>query len=404
MSSWSGVSLDGMPIFDSQNHYSEWYFRKSERVIESYRAEELYKNSPYEPGTIVKKYLYKMTAEKLRRRLDLDGYNYNTLEQEFNEQHQQLCFDIEEMLTLAPERISEFADTVRNSTLKDWIDCLKVIKQENKSLHPPISASRNEHNEKLLKFMLGVDLYFTNRPTAGDYEFPCKTHESYAVALLEITSSDAECVLDITELVDGGWTEAFDDLVEFHQEHTKFYEVFTTAIEDINEVSGLSTSNPTLARMLYAAVITALETYLSDTLKKQVINREAIKKKFVKSHDAFKEKKFTLSEFYEKQALMNDSIISEIDRISFHNLDRIPGLYKSVLSTTFPAEHLPELRNAITNRHDIVHRNGKNIQNKPLAVTSADVNELIQLVDTTVRYIDRQIKDGLLDDLDQAGD
>lgn len=398
MSSWSGISLDGMVILETQNYYNEWYFRKSERAIENFEAYELEDQFEGPPDAIISTYKYEMPVETLRRRLDLAGYNYATLEQEFKEQHRQLMSDLDDMLELAPKRIEPFYETVKNSDLKQWIACLKIIKYNKEDMASYEPSKQDAHLQTLLQFMLGVDLFYTNYPTCGNYDFPCKSEEGYAVALLEITPDNTYCILDVTELVNGGWTEKFDDLIEYHQEFTRFYDVFAGSLRDIQSLMILSPQNETLARLLYAATITAMETYLSDTLKKQVLNREAVQRRFVKNHDFFKKEKFTLSEIYEKSILMNEMIISEIDKMSFHNLSRIPALYSSVLATTFPSDHLPALKKAIDNRHDIVHRNGKDTSNKPLKILMTDVDNLINLIDETVKHIDRQIKDGLLDD------
>jgi len=398
MSSWSGISLDGMAILETQNYFHEWYFRKSERVIENFGVHELEHESHLPPDAIISTYTYKMPIETLRRRLDLAGYNYATLVQEFKEQHFQLMSDLDDMLELAPSRIEPFYDAVKNSTVKQWLSCLRIIKENGRSVTNLELGKIDKEIQKLLQFMMGVDLYFTNHPTCGDFDFPCRTEEGYAVALLEITPENTYCILDVTELVEGGWTEAFDDLIEYHRDFTRFYDVFSSSLIDIQSLMNLAPHNETLARLLYAAIITAMETYLSDTLKKQVLNREAIKRRFIKNHDFFKKEKFTLSEIYEKTASINETIISEIDKMSFHNLSRIPALYSSVLATTFPSSRLPELKRAIDNRHDIVHRNGKDTTNKPLKILMGDVSALIVLIDETVRYIDMQIKDGLLDD------
>jgi hypothetical protein len=398
MSSWSGISLDGMVILETQNHYDEWYFLKTERVIENFEAYELEENFGGPPDAILSTYTYRTSAATLRKRLDLAGYNYTTLEHEFAEQHQQLMSDLDNMLELSPERVRPFYETIKNSKLNQWIACLKIIKHNKEDISSYTFTKENLHLKELLAFMLGVDLYYTHYPTCGNYDFPCTSEEGYAVALLEITPDDTYCILDVTELVDGGWTEKFDDLIEYHQEFTRFYDVFSGSLKDIQSLMVLSPQNETLARLLYAATITAMETYLSDTLKKQVLNREAIKKRFVKNHDFFKKEKFTLSEIYEKSISMNTMIISEIDKISFHNLSRIPAMYSSVLATNFPNDQLSALKKAIDNRHDIVHRNGKDTSNKPLKISMKDVSSVMILIDETVKHIDKQIKDGLLDD------
>lgn len=398
MSSWADITIDGMLVLETQNYYHEWYFKKTERTIEQVSASKYYDELVAPADLKVKRHIYKTSAESLRRRLDLAGYNRDSLEQEFKEQKKQLLFDLDAMLDLDPSRVIRYIEPVRNSTLDIWLSCLFEIKS---SLADGIIKKWKQPSDPTLKeFMLGTDIFFSCHPTPGSYSFPCMSEEGYAVALLELTEDSAECILDVTDLVSGGWTQAFDDLIEFNQDHTKFYEVFSTSVDDIRAMVSLAPENSTLARLLYAAVITAMETYLSDTLKKQVLNREGIKRKFIRNHDTLKDKKISMSLIFERMAGLNEEIISEIDRISFHNLDKIPGLYKSVLSTKFPETGLAELSLAVNNRHDIVHRNGKNTSNKPLNISMSDVEDLINLVDNCILHIDKQIQDGLLDDAD----
>lgn len=59
---------------------------------------------------------------------------------------------------------------------------------------------------------------------------------------------------------------------------------------------------------------------------------------------------------------------------------------------------MADIKSAIEKRHDIVHRNGKTVQGTTVNVAMEDVEKLIELVDSTVKHIDKQIKDGLLDD------
>lgn len=79
-------------------------------------------------------------------------------------------------------------------------------------------------------------------------------------------------------------------------------------------------------------------------------------------------------------------------------MEKTPALFKAVLDTNFPSENMGQLIQAVDIRHDIVHRNGKNTKGKMTEIVKGDVLELLDLVDSTVRFLDTQIKDGLLDD------
>jgi hypothetical protein len=141
-----------------------------------------------------------------------------------------------------------------------------------------------------------------------------------------------------------------------------------------------------------------METYLADTFKKQVLNRPSIQLRFVRSHETFKEKKIPISSILDRVNTLKDEIGLEIDRMSFHNLEKIPNLYKAVLDTDFPRHQMASLHQAIRNRHDIVHRNGKGTSGGHVEVSMTDVGTLISLVSDVIKYIDKQVKDGLLND------
>lgn len=400
MSSYADVKIGGEVLYSTQNYYYEWYFRKSERSIDAISSASYYSDAERSADEMIDVYHYKTLGTTLRRRLELAGYDNQSLAQEFKIQREQLIKDVEEMVEISPNgEAARFLSVIKSSSLEDWLSRLKIIIEKKLDIDF-FSKEKIEYGDELLTFMLRHDVFFTERPTAGSYSFPCLSIECYAIALLQILPENIECILDVTDLVNGGWTDAFNDLEEFKQEFTTFYQIYLASIEVITGLMKVLPENEMLIRMLYANIITAMETYLSDTLKKQVLNREAIKRRFVRNHDGFKDKKFIMANIFEKFFELKEEIISEIDKISFHNLDKIPGLYKSVLDTEFPSCNLAALRKAVNNRHDIVHRNGKNTFGQFIQLNATDVEQLIILVNEVVVHIDKQIKDGLLADID----
>lgn len=391
MSSWADITIGGMSISATQNYYTKWYFRKAERV-----HEEVARKDSEEVEEI---YRFQSTAATIKQRLELDGFTRAALEREFCEQLQHIVIDLGVMAEIDENVIwNNHLNVVKNSTLDEWVIRLERIWKEG--LKSKLDTPCPSTGDPLLDFMLSTQDFFSQRPGAGGYNFPCFSVEAYAIALLEFMPDETPCMLDITELVEGGWTNDFDDLVEYQGENTIFYEVFVEALTEIHQLKDLAPDNTSLTRLLYASVITAMETYLSDTLKKQVLNREAIRRRFIKAHDAFKVK-IVVADIYEKMESLKTEIVSEIDKMSFHNLDRIPALYRSVLTTEFPDGCLADLKRALDLRHDIVHRNGKSIAGTVVDISVSDVNGLIELVDRTIYCIDKQIKDRLLDELDE---
>jgi hypothetical protein len=403
MGSYAEITIGGYPIFSTKNYYHQWFFRKKDRVIRTrpnpqqntliWTAADANEQDEEETD-----YLYVCSGTVLRRRLELAGFNSETLEREFKECIAQRIANREEMAQQDYEWAKDYAQpitTLKASNLADWLKALKTAVDE-RILGWHWDEEKDKYSDPLLHLLFAHD-EFSDEPSIHDTGFPCKTLENMAVAMLEIMSSDVECVLDITDLVGGGWTDSFEDLIEYQQDHTTFYEVFATAIADTHSLIALAHESKTLARLLYANVITAMETYLSDTLKKQVLTRESIRRRFVQTNETFN-KKIVIQDIFRKLEGLNEEIVQAIDMMSFHNLDKTTCLYKSVLDTQFPNTSMADLKKAVEARHDIVHRNGKTTQGKAVEVSMQDVERLIELVDTTIQQIDKQIKDGLLDD------
>lgn len=387
MSSWADITLDGQTIISTQNHFSTWFFRKKDRVI------------AIDPATGRTIYKYVVSGETLRRRLELDGHNMASLQREFDKQLAQMKADCEEMISLDPNgKARELLPVLAESTLADWLGRLRQI-CEQRLESASYGEIDKEFGDSLLNFMMSVEgYYFSDNPGGGNYHFPCWTDEGYAIALLEVLPKDVECVLDISDLIQGGWTNAFDDLVEFQQDFTTFYGVFKTSLGDILALTQIAENNETLARMLYATVISAMETYLSDTLRKQVFVKPAIKRRFVETHGKFKGNQLDLRDIYTRLEKLDSFIAEVIDSESFHNIVSVNKLYKNVLLTDISKPHMDKLVKAIDIRHDIVHRNGKSLNGTIHKLTMDDVHQLVLDVDAAIQHIDKQIKDGLLDD------
>ncbi|MBK4448099.1 hypothetical protein JJP64_14035, partial [Enterobacter hormaechei] len=74
MGSFASITLNGLTIQEWKNSWHRWYFRESERV----------RNVDENTGEFI--FLgYRTTAGTIRKRLELDGFSYKHLENEFNE-------------------------------------------------------------------------------------------------------------------------------------------------------------------------------------------------------------------------------------------------------------------------------------------------------------------------------
>jgi hypothetical protein len=405
MSSSAIIQIAGMTVWITNNYYDSWYFRKSERfhdetVSQTEGSEEVF--------------YFSASAKKIKQRMELAGYTRKKLEKEFDEQVMWVARDLQETdmsERLEPGEFRDFymarqADRARyhravvGSKLQDWIDRLEIIWKKGWEDRSSLDRIPVVTGDDLLDYMITANDITSNSIGPGRYGFPCETVDAYAVALLEFMPEDQKFTLDVTDLIAGGWTDEFNDLIEYKSKNTAFYEVFTQALDDIHLLNQLHPENQTLARLLYASVITAMESYLSDTLKKQVLDKESIRIRFIKFHAFFKSK-IAISEIYDELNGLKEKIVQVIDEMSFHNLSQVIPMYREVLAIDFPIEDVPYLTQALINRHDIVHRNGKQKNGTHTPTSIYDVSQLIDVVNKTVASVDLQIKDRMLEDDDE---
>ena len=201
-------------------------------------------------------------------------------------------------------------------------------------------------------------------------------------------------------MVQGGWTEEFDDLVEYSQNFTDFYEVFEVGLSEIDSLRMAVPANPILTRLLYANAITAMETYLADTVKKNVLNRPALLRRFVAFYRGFVEMKKPVSQVFEIVDQIKAMTSAALDEMSFHNIQVTMVVYEKIFAMEFPKTDLPELFRSVQRRHDIIHRNGKDTSGKMIETSPEDLDAVIGLVTRTIQAIDKQVKDGLIDEED----
>jgi hypothetical protein len=307
MSTWAGIELDGMSILETQNYIQQWYFRKSDRL-----KLPPAKDAP-EAGP---QYIYRASAKTIARRLAFDGNDFESLKQDFKKQLARMVQDCKHMLEINPGgKCAELLPVLEKSTLEDWLDRVARIRSEGLKSSLWLQSSP-DYGDVLLNFMLDgqESYYFSDWPSGGNFHFPCTSPEMYAVALLQVVPEDSHFVLDATEMISAGWSDEFDDFIEYHQDSTTFYEVFKASLAETLEMTALAPENRSLAKMLYANVITIMETYLSDTLRKQVLKRDAVLRRFVKNHDAFQtSKKEPISEVFATYDRIYELVNNAID-------------------------------------------------------------------------------------------
>lgn len=174
----------------------------------------------------------------------------------------------------------------------------------------------------------------------------------------------------------------------------EFYNTFLQSTFEIEALIGAKLSDErlrkSLDRLLYANVISVIETYLSDAFINIVMSDPVLIRKMVETTPEFKKRKFDFSEIYFKYESLESEVREYLVSIIYHNLAKVKNMYKSVLNVEFP-DDLAKMYTAVINRHDVVHRNGKNKEGDILDIKKEEIVELISSARTFVEHINLQL-------------
>lgn len=403
------VTVDGFTVGSTHDLTNNFFFKKSDRVREGCHRSE---NGSLPQSAFIG---YRASAASIRRRMTLAGYDISQCEAHFEENLNYIISTIEEQYppetSYSPDPSLQswrpydvhhlFINAIRGTSLSDWLEALpraaKLHNPEpddflNRSVWNPIS------DVPLVNAMLSDLFFYTDFRRMGRFNIPGYHSDLFQFAYLTHCADDAVCELNIIPLIDAGHEEDFHDLEEIQRQETQPHCFSRLSIEEIKRLSDTQSDNPSLQRMCYSSIITAMEAYLGDILRREIFSRPAVKERFVSSYPAFNDRKFKLSEIFTRLEKIDAEITSVLDELSLHKIDTAKNIFSSTLLTEFPAEFIPFLGAAVKYRHDIVHRNGRDTAGNLLSIDQEAVEELAKKVLAFTRAVDAQVLDGLLDE------
>lgn len=221
------------------------------------------------------------------------------------------------------------------------------------------------------------------------YEVECdECGESYDLTLgtgIYGGEGDLDEVEDILE-VNEHFPKEDDEYLE-----KEYYNATHTEVEKaLDAIDSLPEENKKfLYKQLFAAIITSLETYLADTLKRYVLADEEHIRKFVETYHPFKTQHISLSKLFSSKESLPKYIRNVLDGLMYHNLPKIKPIYKDALDVDLG--EIKGICRAIRVRHDIVHRNGKDLEGNEHTITKQDVLDLSKEIKDLIDRVDQQI-------------
>ncbi len=201
------------------------------------------------------------------------------------------------------------------------------------------------------------------------------------------------------------------DVNDFDDEDFEEYEIpseyYANALANKNDLGylihdqlkfGEYKDNKLLIKLFYVNLITVLETYLSDAFKYNVLNNDKYLINFIRAYPYFQSKKYFLLNIVNSNGInanLKQFLIKEtkqvMNKLIFHKLAIVTKLYKSVFDVEFD-ESWKILVKRVQIRHHLVHRNGKDEDNKEIEVNLADIEKLEKEVFYIIEDIEQKLK------------
>lgn len=139
-------------------------------------------------------------------------------------------------------------------------------------------------------------------------------------------------------------------------------------------------------KMIYVHAVTILETFLGDIVKHLIISDEKYLINALTSIDEVKKTKFTLLEILNEKEAVRGITLKLLSNILYHNIPKVKKILELILKNSLRLD-LNKINQVISFRHDIVHRNGKNINNIPIIINKNIILEAVNAIENFAEAI-----------------
>lgn len=186
-------------------------------------------------------------------------------------------------------------------------------------------------------------------------------------------------------------------LVASATSNTEYFQTFLEGIKNVQRLLQLeppmNEQKAILNRLLYANVVSLMETFLADAITNLVQNNLSLKRKLIEKVPTFSKSTITKSEAFAWFERIDKEVADYLQSdVTYHNIFTVEKLYRSVLDVRFPPpDNLADLSRIIKTRHDIVHRNGKTVEGETIILSPNDVKFAIKTVSEFISHVEKQL-------------
>lgn len=160
-------------------------------------------------------------------------------------------------------------------------------------------------------------------------------------------------------------------------------------IQMILTLQGNSAARELAEKLVFGAVIGALEAFLWETVSYWVENDDQALRDIVTKLPKFKDETFKLGEIFDRQANLKNHVQGYLQNVVWHRWDQVAPLFKTGLGIELDSTKV--FQEALVKRHDIVHRSGHDKLGAPVMVTVKEIQDLCGSVDAFAAQIESRL-------------
>lgn len=172
-------------------------------------------------------------------------------------------------------------------------------------------------------------------------------------------------------------------------DNTEHKSNFLRELNNINRLRAIDTKDTQLRqillRQLFISIIGAVETYLSDAFINRTLASDCYLENFVKTHPEFIKQKISISDIFNTHREIKEKAKTIMLATIYHKLPQVKEMYEKTFCINFP--DISEMQRYISQRHDLVHRNGKTTDGKILVLDDATITKLSEAATNLINSV-----------------
>lgn len=165
-----------------------------------------------------------------------------------------------------------------------------------------------------------------------------------------------------------------DVFVDERNQPTQRLEARLAQLRSVLALAGDDDAKAMSQNMIYASVISALETFLWETMVYWVEHSNQVVENLVKSHPTFRDRKISLGTIFDAIKTLKVDVRAHLQHVVWHRWEDVIQLYRHGLGVTLPS--VRAFQGPLQARHDIVHRSGQTEDGQAVNKTEQDIDWL----------------------------